>query len=379
MDLSKARNTIDDIDQKILSLFLERMDLAREIGAYKEQQDLPVLNKTREREILTRIQEASGDMELYSHRLFSTLMDLSRAYQEELSSSPSPIRSLIEKSLLAGNTPFPQKGTVACQGIEGSYSQQAADRMFPRGNILFFKTFDAVFDAVESGLCDFGILPVENSSNGSVRAVYDLLQRKKAFILRSERLWIRHELLAKPGTKLSDIRKIYSHEQAIGQCGDFIKSLGSEVEIIPVTNTAVAARLAAESGDASAASISSHGCDDLYGLVSLGVKIQNSDNNYTRFICIAKEPRIYPGANRISLILSCEHRPGALHEILSRLSALEINLLKLESYPIVGRDFEFMFFFDFEAEASDPKVLGMLESLERISEQFIYLGNYAEV
>ena len=235
-----------------------------------------------------------------------------------------------------------------------------------------------MFSAVESGLCKFGVVPNENSSNGSVRAVYDLVQRKNFSIVRSTRLCIHHELLVQPGVKLTDITEIYSHEQAIGQCSKFLSELNG-VRVIPCANTAVAAQMVAESGSRHAAAISSHSCAALYGLECIHDAIQDSDNNYTRFICISKEPVIYPGANRISLVIAFENKPGALYEILSKLAALDINMTKLESCPVVGSDFDFVFFLELDASVQDPSVLAMLEEMERSCAKFQFLGNYAEV
>ncbi|MFR3922992.1 MAG: prephenate dehydratase [Dysosmobacter welbionis] len=229
----------------------------------------------------------------------------------------------------------------------------ACDRLLPRGNIVYVKTFQAVVSAVESGLCRFGVLPIENSSNGSVRAVYELLQDHNLSIVRSTRLCIRHELLTLPGVKMEDITEIYSHEQAIGQCSKFLNSLNG-VRVIPCDNTAMAAKMVAEKGDRHAAAISSHPCAALYGLTCLNDSIQDSDNNYTRFICITKDPVIYAGANRISLIIAFDNRPGALYEILSKLAALDINMTKLESCPVAGSDFEFVFFLELDASVRIP-------------------------
>lgn len=377
MDLSEIRKKIDDIDSRLLPLFLERMQISGEVAEYKKAHGLPVLNKQREREILEKVMEQSGDMELYAHRLYSTIFDVSRAYQESLMAGESTVRREIEQGLKYKDVAFPKTGRIACQGVEGAYGQMAADRMFPRGNLTFFKTFEAVFDAVSSGLCDFGIVPIENSSNGSVRATYDLLRTKNVKIVRSERLCIRHELLAKPGTKLSEITEIHSHEQALGQCKSFIKSLGDKVKAVPCANTAMAAEYVSNS-DKKIAAIASHNSGKLYGLVPIAESIQDSDNNYTRFICIARDTQIYAGADHISLILTCEHKPGALHEILAKLAALEINLIKLESCPMIGHDFEFIFFFELQANACEDATVTLLESLEHCTERMIFLGNYSE-
>lgn len=178
---------------------------------------------------------------------------------------------------------------------------------------------------------------------------------------------------------MEDIKEIYSHEQALGQCSHFLASLGNGVKVIPCNNTATAAQLVANADNAQAAAICSHACAELYGLESIRTDIQDSDNNYTQFICIAKDPLIYAGANRISLIIACANRPGALNNILSQLSAHGINMSKLESCPVTGRNFEFIFFLELDACVQEPGVLSMLEELERSCESFTFLGNYATV
>ena len=378
MELSEIREKINAVDDQLLDLFLQRMDLSEEVAAYKNEHHQPILNKQREREILAKVAEKSGDRERFSYHLFSTIFELSRSRQAELITAPTKVESLVKASLAAGGEVFPQTGLVACQGVEGANSQVACDRLLPRGNIVYVKSFEAVFSAVESGLCKFGVVPIENSSNGSVRAIYDLIQRKKFSIVRSTRLCIRHELLALPGVKMDDITEIYSHEQAIGQCSKFLNGLGC-VRVIPCYNTAMAAKMVADSGSRHAAAISSHPCAALYGLQCVNDAIQDSDNNYTRFICITKDPVIYAGANRISLIIACDNKPGALYEILSKLAALGINMTKLESCPVTGRNFEFIFFLELEASVHEPGVLPMLEELERSCANFQFLGSYAEV
>ena len=378
MELSDIRVKIDAVDDQLLDLFLQRMALSEEVAAYTHQHQLPILNKAREREILAKVTQRAGEKERYAYHLYSTLFELARSRQAELISAPTRVGSRVKAALCAGEDIFPQTGMVACQGVEGANSQVACDRLLPRGNIVYVKSFAAVAAAVESGLCKFGVLPIENSSNGSVRAVYQLLQEHDLSVVRSTRLCIRHELLALPGVKQEEITEIYSHEQAIGQCSRFLAGL-SGVRVIPCGNTALAAKQVAESGSRHAAAISSHPCAALYGLECVNGHIQDSDNNYTRFFCVAKEPAIYAGASRISLIIAFDNRPGALYELLSKVAALDINLTKLESCPVAGSDFEFIFFLELEASVKDPSVLAMLEEMERSCAQFQFLGGYAEV
>lgn len=383
MVVSDIRQKIDALDKELLPKILERMELSAQAAEFAEL--TPAEIKAREREILKwaseQSREQSGDsMETYIHRFYSSLFELGRAYRECRNPMGTKVHAVLDKVLAEDSGEFPQDGMIAVQGVEGAYSQMAADRMFPRGNLMFFKSFEAVFDAVENGLCRFGVVPIENSSNGSVRANYELLNRKNVCIVRSERLFIRHELLAKPGSTLESIREIRSHEQGLGQCSEFLKALSDKgVKAYPCPNTAMAAEMASKSENGDIAAIASHSACELYGLVPIATSIQNSDNNYTRFVCISKKCEIYPGSDRISLILALKHRPGALYEILAKLSALEINLIKLESCPIVGHDFEFMFFFEMQGSVRDKRVAAMLESLEQTCESFKFLGNYLEV
>lgn len=377
MELSEIRSQIDAVDEELLKLFLRRMALSEDVAAVKSEQGLPISNRAREREILARVTAAAGEKERYAYQLFTTLFHLSGARQAELISAPTQVAAQVRASLAAGGEVFPQTGLVACQGMEGANSQAACDKLLPRGSIVYVKSFEAVVAAVESGLCAFGVLPIENSSNGSVRAVYDLMQRRRLSIVRSTRLCIRHELLGLPGAKAAELTEIYSHPQAIGQCGRFLDGLAG-VRVIPCDNTATAAKLVAERKDLHVAALSSHACAELYGLSVLNGDVQDSDNNYTRFICVTKDPAIYAGANRISLIFACENKPGALYGILSKPAALGVNMTKLESCPVTGRNFEFIFFIELEASVKDPAMLPMLEEMERSCQSFHFLGNYAE-
>ena len=379
MDLKEIRNQIDEIDSGILDLFLKRMALSEKVAEYKIANNLPILNREREREILKDVMEKSGADEAYAYRLFQTLMSLSKAKQGNLLYGNTPLTDRIKETVQPLDAVFPETGMVACQGVEGANSQEACERLVKRGNIMYVKTFQAVFDAVDSGFCDYGVVPIENNKNGSVRAVYDLIRERNFAIVRATKLNIRHALMGIPGTKMSDIKNIISHEQALGQCSGFIQSLGDKVHTTAYANTAVAARDVANGKDKSVASISSPVCAKLYGLEILKTDIQDSDNNYTRFILVSKKPKIYPGADHMSLIVSCENRAGALEEILSILSARGVNMTKLESIPVPRRDFEFRFYLDLDANIHAPGVLSMLSDLEKHVDSFTFLGNYPVV
>lgn len=379
MDLQKAREGINEIDSKLVQLFRERMELAKEVAGAKQKAGLPVYNREREREVLNRVSDLAGkELESYVRVLYESLFDVSRAYQHQLMGSRSVLPEQILQAEQSTEPVFPKRAVVACQGVEGAYSQGACDRLFTLPSIMYFNSFQGVFQAVEQGLCRFGILPIENSTAGSVNQVYDLMKKHHFYIARSIRLRVDHNLLAKKGAKLSDIKEIFSHQQAIDQCSDFLKSLKG-VKVTACENTAVAAKRVAESGRDDIAAISSRNCASLYSLSILSDTVQNTDNNYTRFICITKDLAVYPGAEKISLMFSVAHKPGALYNVISRFSALGLNMTKLESRPIPGKDFEFMFYFDLSASIYDEAVLRLLGEFDDEFDQFTFLGAYSEV
>ena len=378
-ELEQLRGQIDQIDDKIIALFKERMQVSDEIAMFKKEHDMPTLAPGRERALLARVAEEAGEeFADYTESLFRTIMAASRSYQNVRAGKKSQVYESVKDTL--ENTPqlFPQRARVACQGIEGAYSQIACDSIFKSPSIMYFKSFDNVFKAVERGMCQYGILPIENSTAGSVNTIYDLMLRHNFSIVRSARLKVSHNLLAKYGTKLSDVKEIFSHEQAINQCAGFLATMKG-VKITVVENTAVAAKMVAQSEDPGVAALSSRFCAEHYGLQTLKANVQDQDNNYTRFICISKKPEIYPGADRTSFMMIISHKPGSLYNVLSKFYALGINLRKLESRPLPDREFEFMFYFDIEASVYAPEMEKLFRDLEAESEEFRYLGTYSEV
>lgn len=373
MELQNIRDEINRIDDELLPLFLKRMELSSQVAQVKKEKGLPLYVPAREREILSHISSKSGNMDDYARIIYNTLFELSRSYQSRVleSNSPSPFQNLKSEE-------FPTKAIVACQGIEGAYSQLAADKAFRFADIMYLKSFEAVFQAVERGLCQFGILPIENSSHGSVSQVYNLMRSHHFSIVRTVKLHINHHLLAKKGVKLEQIRSIVSHDQAIGQCSTFLSGLqGVRTQLCE--NTAVAAQMVAESADPGIAAISSEECAEIYKLDILLNRIQNTDNNYTRFIIIQKEEGIYPGADKISLMFSVPNSPGSLSRIMSRFSCLSLNLTKLESRPVEGSDFHYIFYVDLEASPENKDVQGLIASLSKELKHFVFLGAYREI
>ena len=379
MDIKDLREEIDKIDDALVKLFAARMDVAAKIADFKKENNLPILIPAREREKLVDVAEKAGtEMANYTRVLYSMIFELSRSYQSKRTDALSPLYQQITKSIETTPKLFPQAPMVACQGVEGAYSQIACEKIFKNPFIMYCKNFEGVFNAIEQGLCQYGILPLENSTAGSVKKVYDLMIKRNFSIVRTFRLKVDHNLMAKPGVKPADIKEIYSHEQAINQCTEFLHTLPG-VKVIPVENTAVAAKMVAESDRADIAALSSRNCAELYGLNCLASSIQDKGNNRTRFICISKNLEIYPGADKTSIMMVLPHRPGALYRVLARLYALGINVTKLESRPLPDRDFEFMFYFDLETSIYSEEFVQLMCELDELCEEFKYLGSYCEV
>ena len=379
MDLQDLRRQIDDIDDQLVQLFAQRMAVSADIAACKKEQNLPIYVPAREREKLLDVATKAGDeMANYTRVLYSMLFELSRSYQSKLGDTLSPLYQNITHAIQ--NTPklFPKQAMVACQGVEGAYSQIACEKIFKNPLIMYFKNFEGVFQAIDQGLCQYGILPIENSTAGSVKKVYDLMIQHSFSIVRTFRLKIDHNLLANPGATLDSINEVYSHEQALNQCSDFLSTL-HDIKIIPVENTAVAAEMVAKSGRTDIAALSSRSCAELYGLKNLAAAVQDKGNNYTRFICISKNLEIYPGSDKTSIMMILNHRPGALYKVLARLYVLGINVTKLESRPLPDRDFEFMFYFDLDTSIYSEEFVQLMCELDDLCDEFQYLGSYSEV
>ena len=334
MELNELRIELDKIDTELVGLFERRMRVCEDVARYKMSVNKPVLDAGREKEKLQSVaDQLPEDLQEYGLNLYGLMMELSRSAQTRLMGHEKDLPHAIENAIANTQPLFPPTAMVACQGVEGAYSQQAAEKLFRRPTVMYFSNFEAVFAAIEKGLCRYGVIPLENSTAGSVNMVYDLMMRHNFRIVRSVRLKVDHNLLARRGVKLEDIREIWSHEQAISQCSAFLQA-HPEIKVVRCANTAEAAKAVAQSDRTDIAALSSRACAQLYGLENLAPACQDQGNNYTRFICISRDLEIYPGADRTSLMVVLPHRPGSLYKLLSRFYALGINLNKLESRPL---------------------------------------------
>lgn len=377
LDLGVLRQEIDRIDTELVALFAARMRVSADVAEYKRASGMAVTDPVREAALLDRVAAmAPAETADYTRTLYTNILSLSRAYQHTRLDSKTPLSHEIAR--ISAETPkvFPRAATVACQGTDGAYSCKAAGRLFEEPTIRHYKHFADVFDAIEKGECRYGVLPIENSTAGSVTEIYDLMSKHRFYIVRALKLDIDHCLLAKSGTRVENITEIVSHKQALMQCSAFLAK-HPHIKAREMENTAVAARYAAEHGEGVAA-IAGRDCAALYDLDLIAQGICDSAHNRTRFICISKTPEIYQNADKTSLILTIPHKPGALARLLARFDALRINLTKLESRPIPERDFEFRFYFDLVAPASSPALSHLLAELSGEHEEFRYLGTYIE-
>ena len=319
MSLDQYRQQINRIDEEIVRLYRERMEAAEQLGFYKKEHGLPVRDAARERELLDHVASLAGEEnETGIRALYSLLLDLSRSRQDRIVSAPTQLAERMEQAVRSTDQLFPEKAIVACQGTDGAYSQAAAEKLFRHPSIMFFSSFEGVFTAVEKGLCRYGVLPLENSTAGSVNQIYDLMAKYRFSIVRTARIQVSHVLAALPGAALDGIREIRSHEQALLQCNRFLGTL-KNVAAVPCENTAIAAKEIMESGRTDLAAICSRECADAHHLQVIQTGISDKQNNYTRFICISRKLEIYPGADKTSVMMTLPHKPGSLYKVLSRL------------------------------------------------------------
>lgn len=375
MDLLELRNEIDKLDDELIPLLLKRMDISRQVAEYKVQNGIPVLNEQRELEILEDVASKCGEQGEVIKTVFSAIMDASRALQHKIIGGGEELRNLIsnakcEKNLTANGEP------IACQGVQGAYSGEAAKALFPDSPIDFHKQFEDVFEAVNQNKARFGIIPVENSTAGSVHESYDLIMKYKFFIVGAYDLRVDHCLCAKLGVKFEDIENVYSHTQALSQCNIFLKNF--DFTGITFSNTAAAAKFVSESEKNNIAAICSESAAKKYGLKIIRKGIQNVTNNTTRFIVISKELVIDEDAEKISLIFSAPHRTGSLYRVLGRFSMTGLNLTKLESRPVANGRFDYYFYVDILGSVRDEQTLDLLCALSDELPEFSFLGNYYE-
>lgn len=376
MSLKPIRDEIDKIDDQLIELFTKRMECSRRVAEYKMENGMPIFNAQREQEILESVYEKAGQHGNSAKILYSTIMELSRALQHDMLGSGDKLRNEIINA--TSDIPFRNSNIkVACFGVPGTYAHQATSKIFPDSNPQFCARFQDVFSAIQNDDAEFGVVPIENSSAGSVTDVYDLMLQYRFYIAAAADIPVNHCLAVKSGTKLSDITTVYSHQQALSQCSDFISghSLTSEAYV----STAAAAKMISEQQNNSYAAICSEDAAEKYGLEIIMRGFQNNPNNCTRFIVISKKMFISKNADKISLCFSLPHVTGSLYSTLCRFAVHGLNLTKIESRPIFGKSFEYLFYLDFTGNVKEKSVINLLCALSDELAEFSFLGNYKEI
>lgn len=370
MNLNELRNNIDSIDEQILSLFMKRMELCKGVAAYKKEHNLPVFQGDREKQLIERIKSLTGDKELENGTaaLFTTIIDISKILQN--------------KKILTGSTEntyavpdFENAEKIGCQGTSGANSETAARLIFGDKQPIFYKTFEDVFAAVQSGELDYGVLPVHNSTAGSVSSTYDLMAKYSVYTVKEVCVEINHCIASKNAVEINEVSMVYSHPQAIAQCCDYLTAHGLKTS--EYGNTATAAAMVSESSEKIAA-ICSVECAERLGLNILAENIADCSVNRTRFICICRDLQIEPEADSISVMLKIPDTEGSLYRLLTKFYINGMNLKKIESRPLKDGSFNVMFYLDFDGRIDDSGVKALMNDLAENLEYFRFLGTFKD-
>lgn len=369
--LGKLREEIDQIDGELLPLFLRRMGCSQRVAQLKGEAGMPVFSPEREQAILDKVREKGGEDGDAAAALYSSIMAISRAKQHNLLQSGGPLRELEASAARILNI---QGARVVCQGVQGAFSHKAALGFFGDITPGFEPTWKQVFEDVRQGKADFGVLPVENSAAGSVTGVYDLILSYRFYIVGAVDVKVEHCLVV--GEDTGKVTSVASHPQALSQCSEYLES--HNLKPLEWSNTAAAARYVAEECPEGVGAICSKEAAEKYGLTIVEENIQNEAENTTRFVVISREAILPEDANKISLCFSLPHVTGSLSSVLERFAMAGLNLTKIESRPLPGKNFEYDFYLDFTGNIHQPGTLNLVCSLCDELPRFSFLGNYSE-
>ncbi len=376
-ELKQLRDEIDVIDRQIAALLQQRMGVTERVGQYKVRNNMQVLDESREQQVLAAKAGLSDDPAMQSAltTLFETIMSLSRKQQRKLVQENDEWYDRYLEDRAQTRTPLPTP-KVLYQGEQGAYTEEATVRFFgedvQRDRV---NTWDEIFLALKDGRADYGVLPIENNSTGSINQVYDLLARYGAHIVGEQTVKVEHCLMAPKGATLDTITDVYSHQQGLLQCDDYVKN-HPEWDSHTMLNTAIAAKAVAESGNITKAAIGSKRAAALYGLDILAENINFNAENYTRFVVVSPDMELREGANKISALFTLPHKSGTLHRIMTVFAVAGLNMMKLESRPVMGKSWEYLFFVDFSGNLSDSNMDGVIRELTQTASGFRVLGNY---
>ena len=375
-ELQELRRDIDAIDRELVELFRRRMDVTARVGAYKRSRGVPVLDQERERQVLQNKGELAGEaLRPAVITLYQTIMALSRRQQRDLmgqgADNPGVLRW--REAQLNARSPVAAP-RVVYQGEPGAYSEQAALDLFgERAGTAGLEQFEDCFLALREGRADYAVLPIENSSTGAIRQIYDLLTQYECYVVGETAVKVEHCLMALPGAGLDSITHVYSHEQGLFQCERYLNA-HPDWKQVPQADTAGSAKMVADSGDLTRAAICSARAAQLYGLNILARGINHNTHNTTRFVVVSPKLELRPGADKISTLFVLPHQAGSLHEVLTVFAVHGLNMVKLESRPLPGRSWQYMFFLEFTGAPGDPAVDDALHELAQTTGEFRVLG-----
>ena len=375
-ELQDLRREIDAIDRELVELFRRRMDVTARVGAYKRSRGVPVLDQERERQVLQNKGELAGEaLRPAVITLYQTIMALSRRQQRDLmgqgADNPGVLRW--REAQLNARSPVAAP-RVVYQGEPGAYSEQAALDLFgERAGTAGLEQFEDCFLALREGRADYAVLPIENSSTGAIRQIYDLLTQYECYVVGETAVKVEHCLMALPGATLDSITHVYSHEQGLFQCERYLNAHPGWKQV-PQADTAGSAKMVADSGDLTRAAICSARAAQLYGLNILARGINHNTHNTTRFVVVSPKLELRPGADKISTLFVLPHQVGSLHEVLTVFAVHGLNMVKLESRPLPGQSWQYMFFLEFTGAPGDPAVDDALHELAQTTGEFRVLG-----
>lgn len=368
MNLDEIRVEIDSIDAQIVELLCKRMDMSKKVAEYKIKVGKKVFDDAREKAVLDKVDALGGEYGRATRLIYDTIMEQSRALQYPL----------VGGSLNLCSEPLdPDKvKKIACQGVEGAYSANAGAKLYKNAEIIYCATFADVCDAVEKGEAELGILPVENSWAGSVHEVYDLIIERKFHIAAAADAYISHNLIGQKDAEIGDIKRVLSHEQALRQCSVFLESNG--IEPVGCPNTAIGVKKAADSKDKAVGAIGSAWAAEKFGMKIIEAGIATASRNITRFVAISNRFYIDENAEKVSIVFSLPHKPGALYSVFARFTAAGLNMSKIESRPIKNKNFEYLFYVDLIGNLKSRETQSIVSSLSEELSEFTLLGNYEE-
>ncbi|MCY6959241.1 chorismate mutase [Clostridium brassicae] len=382
-ELEELRKEIDNIDKELTELFERRMEIALKVAKYKREKDIPILNENREKEVIKKNLNYLKNQKFKEglEKFFKDTMDISRKIQREeifnqKNNCKEEYKKEIDLSIEVVKTTDSDNIKVGFQGVKGSFSEEALLEYFGSDKDTYnVESFEAVFEAINNDEINYGVLPIENSSTGGISDVYDLLRKYGFFIVGEKIIKVNHNLLGIPGSKLENIKEVYSHIQAFCQSDEFLKK-HDDWKCIPYRNTAISAKYIKQDNCKYKAAIGSKRCAEVYGLDIIEKNINYNKNNYTRFIVVGKELECDYDYNKVSIILALPHKSGVLYNVLSIFAENNLNMLKIESRPIIGKPWEYYFYIDFEGNITMENVKKALKCIKVNSSYFKILGNY---